>query len=460
MATEIVLPQWSMGMADGTVVRWLKQEGDEVKQGEPLVEVEAAKVTSEVEAEVSGVLSRILVAEGETVLVRTPLCVIGAASEVSAGATAPPSPAGSETGMAPSPPPAAASAFTGQVTPVARKMAKEHGIDLSRVRGSGPGGRIVAEDVQRAIDEAARPAPLPTASPFPEASVAVQVIPAARKLAKEHGIDLSQVRGSGPGGRITVEDVQRVIATAARPSAPAPSVPQASPVGGQVVPLTGMRGTIARRMHQSLQSSAQVTLIGEVDVSALVQLREVLKEQFALTYTDMIIKAVALALREHPRLNAWIEGEHIQLQQAIAIGVAVALDEGLIVPVVRDADSKSLQEIAQETRQLARRAREGSLTREEITGSTFSVSNLGMYGIDAFTPIINPPEVAILGIGRLNEKFLRVSQEGEWRQVMTLSLSFDHRAVDGAPAAAFLQSVLKHLEHPEALPAGNAAGEG
>src|SRR5256885_7563145 len=336
MATEIVLPQWSMGMADGTIVRWLKHEGDVVTQGEPLVEVEAAKVTSEVEAEISGVLARILVAEGETVPVRTPLCVIAAAGEVRASAAAPTEPVVSAAGTPKPAPPAASSQSVGQVTPVARKMAKEHGIDLTQVRGSGPGGRIVTEDVQRAIDEAARPAP---------------------------------------------------------------SVQPASPSAGQAVSMTGMRGTIARRMHQSLQTSAQVTLITEVDVSALVQLREELKQQFALTYTDLVVKAVARALKGHPRLNAWIEGEQIRLVPAIHIGVAVALDEGLIVPVVRDADRRSLREIAQETQRLALGAREGTLTREEVMGSTFSVTNLGMYGIDAFTPIINPPASAILGVG-------------------------------------------------------------
>jgi pyruvate dehydrogenase E2 component (dihydrolipoamide acetyltransferase) len=442
MTTEIVLPQWSMGMADGTIVRWLKHEGDAVMEGEPLVEVEAAKVTSEVEAEVAGVLARILVAEGETVPVRTPLCLIGTADEVRASAEASTAPRESATIASTLVPPAAASQPAVQITPVARRMAKEHGIDLNHVRGSGPGGRIVAEDVQRAIDEAARPAPPP------EASATVQVIPAARRLAQEHGIDLGQVRGSGPGGRITVEDVQRVIDEAARL---APSVPPASSATGQAISLTGMRGTIARRMHQSLQTSAQVTLITEVDVSALVQLREELKQQFALTYTDLIIKAVALALKEHPRVNAWIEGEQIQLVQAIHIGVAVALDEGLIVAVVRDADRKPLRELAQETRQLALRAREGSLSREEVMGSTFSVSNLGMYGIDAFTPIINSPESAILGVGRMNEKLVRVPQGAEWRHVMALSLTFDHRAVDGAPAAAFLQTIGKHLENPAAL---------
>ncbi len=442
MATEIVLPQWSMGMADGTIVRWLKHEGDSVTAGEPLVEVEAAKVTSEVEAEVSGVLARILVAEGETVPVRTPLCLIGTADEVSASAGAATESVGRATIASRPVPPVASSQPTVQVTPVARKLAKDHGIDLSQVRGSGPGGRIVTEDVQRAIDEAARPAP-PAG-----VSATVQVIPAARRLAKDHGIDLDQVRGSGPGGRITVEDVQRAIAATTQP---APSVPPTSPTTERVIPLTGMRGAIARRMHQSLQTAAQVTLMTEVDVSALVQLREKLKQQFALTYTDLVVKAVAHALKEHLRLNAWIEGEQIRLVQAIHIGVAVALDEGLIVPVVRDADRKSLREIAQETQRLARSAREGTLTREEVMGSTFSVTNLGMYGIDAFTPIINPPEIAILGVGRLNEKLVRVQGGAEWRHVMTLSLTFDHRAVDGVPAAAFLQTIGKQMENPVEL---------
>ena len=421
MATEIVLPQWSMGMADGTIVRWLKREGETVVEGEPLVEVEAAKVTSEVEAEVSGVLTRILAAEGETVPVRSALCVIETAEEAKASASS-------------------ATSLPGiQVTPVARKLAKDHDIDLSHVDGSGPDGRIVVEDVQRAIEGAQRPA-----SPL-GAIVDVQVIPAARKLAKDHDIDLNKIHGTGPGGRITIEDVQRVINA---PVHSVPSSPQTTSLSRQIIPLTGMRGTVARRMQQSLHTSAQVTLVTEVDVSALVQLREELKPELGLTYTDLIVKAAALALKEHPRVNAWLEGESLHLLQDIHIGVAVALDEGLIVPIVRNADQKSLRAIAQETTRLAQSAREGALTREEVTGSTLSVSNLGMYGIDAFTPIINPPEIAILGIGRINEKLVRVSRGAEWHAMMTLSLTFDHRAIDGAPAAAFLQTIGKHLEHP------------
>ena len=446
MATEIVLPQWSMGMTDGTVVRWLKHEGELVAEGEPLAEVEAAKVTSEVEAEVAGVLVRILVAEGETVSVRTPLCLIGTADEVVASTeniTAP-----TEATLVVSTPvqPTASSHHPAQITPIARRMAQDHGIDLSQVRGSGPGGRIVSEDVQRAIDATTHP----TSSS--EVSATVQVIPAARRLAREHSIDLNQVRGSGLGGRVTVEDVQRVIDAVAQSTTP---VPQSPSTAEQVFPLTGMRGAIARRMHQSVQTSAQVTLTTEIDVSSLVQMRKELKQQFDLTYTDLVVKAAAQALREHPRLNAWIEGEQIRLAPGVHIGVAVALDDGLIVPVVHDADRKSLQEIALEAQRLAMRARAGTLEHNEVTGSTFSVTNLGMYGIDTFTPIINPPEVAILGVGRITEKLVRIPRGAEWRHVMTLSLTFDHRAVDGAPAAAFLQSVGKHLEHPAAMHVGN-----
>ena len=442
MATEVVLPQWSMGMADGTIVRWLKHEGELVAEGEPLAEVEAAKVTSEVEAEVAGVVMRILVAEGETVPVRTPLCLIGTADEVRAIteiADAPMEATSASTAVQS----VASSLLPAQISPVARRMANERGIDLSQVRGSGPERRIVAEDVQRAIDAVTRP------TPSSEAPATVQVIPAARRMANERGIDLSQVRGSGPGGRISVEDVQQVIDAAAQQTA---SVPQAPPTAERVLPLTGMRGAIARRMHQSVQASAQVTLTTEIDVSSLVLLREELKQHFALTYTDLVVKATAQALIEHPRMNAWIEGEHIRLVQAVHIGVAVALDDGLIVPVVRDADRKSLREIALEAQRLAMRARGGTLERDEVTGSTFSVTNLGMYGIDAFTPIINPPEIAILGVGRITEKLVRIQRGAEWRHVMTLSLTFDHRAVDGAPAAAFLQSIGKELEHPAEMP--------
>ena len=428
MATEIVLPQWSMGMADGTIVRWLKQEGELVMEGEPLVEVEAAKVTSEVEAEVSGVLARILVAEGETVPVRSALCVIGTAEEERTGISTSVPPAASPprgTGLASS-------------SPIGERLQRRPKPGAGeRTRWTNYGRGCAASD--------RRGGTFSTHSRSVGGGTSHSGSTATGERSRRR---FESVARQWTGGRITVEDVQRVIAATAHSAPPAPP---ASSSTGQVIPLTGMRGTVARRMQHSLQTSAQVTLVTEVDVSALVQLREELKPELGLTYTDVIIKAVALALKEHPRLNAWIQEEQLQLVQDIHIGMAVALDEGLIVPVVRNADRKSLREIAQETGRLAQRAREGTLTREEVIGSTFSVSNLGMYGVDAFTPIINPPEIAILGIGRINEKLVRVLRGAEWHHMMTLSLTFDHRAIDGAPASAFLQTIGKHLEQPAGL---------
>jgi pyruvate dehydrogenase E2 component (dihydrolipoyllysine-residue acetyltransferase) len=377
MATEIRLPQWGMGMREGTIVQWLKKEGESVSEGDPLVEVEAEKVTSVVEATHSGVLLRALVQEGTSVPVRTVLCLIGIPGEVVPGVEATPPPIHVEVSPEPK-----------------------------------------------------------TASQSPAAQV--QITPVARRLAKDHGIDLSQVQGTGPHGRITEEDVRRAIELGAISTA-------------RLIPVTGIRSVISQRMHESLQAMAQVTLTTEADVTNLEHLREELKQQFDLTYTDLIIKAVAQVLKDHPRLNAWLEGENIRLLRSIHVGVAVALEEGLIVPVVHDADRKSLREIAQESQRLAQHAREGKLTRDEVTNSTFTVTNLGMYGVDAFTPIINTPEVAILGIGRIFDKPARGMQDVVWRRMLTLSLTFDHRAVDGAPAAAFLQAVCKQLEVPAAL---------
>ncbi len=265
--------------------------------------------------------------------------------------------------------------------------------------------------------------------------------PLARRLAREHDIDLAQVKGTGPQGRVTREDVERAIQAA-----------EAAP--GRGVPFAGMRRTIARRMTGSLQTMAQVTLCTEVDVTELVRLRERLRRDFDVTYTDLIVQTAARALEKHPRLNAYLDGDEICLCDRIHIGVAVALEEGLVVPVIRDANRKALREIARETKDLAQRAREGTLSMDEMTGSTFSVTNLGGYGIDGFTPIINPPEVAILGVGRIVEKPAAHRGAVVLRQMMVLSLTFDHRIVDGAPAAEFLHTLAEMLEMPYLLLAG------
>lgn len=266
--------------------------------------------------------------------------------------------------------------------------------------------------------------------------------PAARRLAREHGIDLAEVTGTGRSGRITREDVQSVI-----DARPAPEPAQAP--GVENIPIRGMRKTIARRMHQSLQEMAQVTLVTEADVTDLVARRETLKAALTVSFTDLILKAAALTLKEHPQINATAGGDEIQIHPAIHIGVAVALEEGLQVPAVRDVDQKTLAEIARATATLAEKARAGHLAAEDVAGSTFTVTNLGTYDVDAFTPIINPPQVAILGVGRIVEKPAIHQGEITKRAMMTLSLTFDHRIVDGAPAAAFLKDVKGRLENPD-----------
>ncbi|HEY3107650.1 MAG TPA: dihydrolipoamide acetyltransferase family protein, partial [Chloroflexota bacterium] len=284
--------------------------------------------------------------------------------------------------------------------------------------------------------------------------------PAARRLAGELGVELTGLRGSGPGGRIIERDVQAAAATpapavAAGPAAPALAQPPA--VGARTLPLQGMRRTIAERMLQSQNSNATVTVTLEVDMEDATRLRQQLvgeweqREGVRITFTDLIVKAAARALVEHPRLNATLRGDQIIEQAEVHVGIAVALDDGLIVPVLRNAERKSLLEIGRETRSLGERARAGRLAIPDVTGGTFTITNLGTYGVDAFTPIINPPEAAILGVGKIASRPVARDDRVVIRPMMWLSLTFDHRIVDGAPAAIFLRRVQEILEKPYLL---------
>jgi pyruvate dehydrogenase E2 component (dihydrolipoamide acetyltransferase) len=475
MATEVRLPQFGMGMQEGKLLRWFKHEGERVQEGEPLCEVEAEKAIVEVPSPQSGYLSKIVVEVDRTVPVLEVLAIIESASEVSVA-----EPSSRKTALGQSagpsrPSPSVSPADTKarphsvQVTPLARRVAKDLGIDLREVKGTGPGGRITDQDVRRTIASRPHHAPPPSSAPargglaFDSTRVSevasIQVEPRARRLANQHGIDLSRVGGTGPGGRITENDVRQIVSRAGNRAAEPPLASSAAQGGGarveqrqtRVIPLTGMRGAIARRMLQSLQTSAQLTLVSEADVTALAKQHESLTRQFGISYTDLLIKAAALALRKHPRLNAVVAGEEIHILPDINIGVAIALDDGLVVPVVRNADCKPLSTIANEVAVFVQRARGGKLIMAEITGGSFTVTNLGSFGIDAFTPILNPPEAAILGVGRIVERLTRRDSDLVWRQAMVLSLTVDHRAVDGAPAAAFLQSLRELLEQPEPI---------
>ncbi|HVB80181.1 MAG TPA: dihydrolipoamide acetyltransferase family protein, partial [Candidatus Binataceae bacterium] len=293
------------------------------------------------------------------------------------------------------------------VSPVARKLAAELGVELARVAGTGPGGRITREDVERAAE----------AGRAPSGASGSAARPAS-------GAKAASVGGAAPG-------------------APAAALPAAGKPHVRGIPMRGMRKTIADRMSQSLHQSAQLTITSEADVTAAVELRERLVRQFDFTYGDLLLQAVARALLRHPRMNARLTEDAIVIMPQVNVGMAVALEDGLIVPVIVDADRKTLREIAALTRELGERARTGKLRLEEVSGGTFTITNLGTYGVDAFTPIINTGETGILGVGRIIEKPVIHRGEIARRSMMTLSLTFDHRLIDGAPAAQFLQTVIE-----------------
>ncbi|WP_328766251.1 2-oxo acid dehydrogenase subunit E2 [Streptomyces sp. NBC_00286] len=336
-------------------------------------------------------------------------------------------------------------------SPNARRVAAEAGVDITAVRGTGPGGRIVSEDVEDflAAAAAAPVAQVPSAAAL-HGDAVTPVSPLVRRLAKERGIDLSGVNGTGPGGKIRRSDLDAVTPT----PAPAPVRPKAVPQPGDVLPLTGMRGTIARRMHASLQEMAQLTHGYEVRMDAVVSLRARLKEEWAdsdlpvPSLNDFLLKAAALALREHPLLNATVRDDGIHLLGDIHLGFAVAVPGGLMVPVIEDAVELPLPEIARRSRTLAEAAREGRISPTQLEGATFTVTSLGGYGVDFFTPVVNPGNVAILGVGRLRDGVEWVDDRPLRTQVLTLSLTFDHRAVDGAPAAEYLRTVGELLRKP------------
>ncbi len=438
MAKEIVLPQWGMEMQDGIVISWLKQEGDSIQEGEPLVEIETEKIQTELESTESGILAHILVPEGATIPIRTVLCIVAdPGEEVPRPSGAPAAAAVPAAALAASSPTVAPAPSDGQVAaqvvPAARRLARQHHLDLAQLQGTGPGGRILLQDVERAI-QAASTAP----AVAPAERVQVQVTPAAQRLAGQHGIDLAQVQGSGPRGRILIADVEQAITAQAQPQA-------------QMIPMTGMRQTIATRMLTSLQTMAQLTLSTEADMTDAMHIRAGLSRQWTdggLSPLHLAVKATARALQDHPRMNALQRQDAIELADEINVGIAVALEEGLIVPTIRRADRKSLAEIAAEARALATTVRDGKASYDAVTGGTFTITNLGAYDIDAFTPIVNPPQVGILGLGRVVEK--PVVHEGEIakRSMMFLNLTFDHRVIDGAPAAAFLKDVKTYLEDP------------
>ena len=448
MITEVILPKLGQTMESGAIVEWLKEEGDPVQRGDVLFTVESDKAVLDVEATARGFLRKILVPAGQTVPVLTAVALItresdedvsgyqGASRHGTRGKELAPERAELERVE---PEPARA---TGRIvaSPRARKTAREKGVDLAQVSGTGPGGRIVEQDVIEHL--AARP----------------KVTPVARRTAEALGVSLEAVGGTGPGGRIVKADVEAAAPLAPVPiAAPAPAeAPAAEAAVAESVPLTGMRRIIAERMAASHAQTARVTLVTESDATAFVEAREQLKASvteewgFAPGYNDLLGLIVARALSEFPYMNARLneDGQSIERLPFVNLGMAVDTERGLLVPVIHDADQKGLRAFGTEFRALVERARTGKSLPDDLSGGTFTITNLGMYDIDAFTPIINLPEAAILGAGRIQTK--AVVREGQIvaRQMWTLSLTFDHRLVDGAPAARFLQHIKQLIENP------------
>jgi len=468
VAIEILLPKLGLTMEEGTVDAWLVEDGAVITVGTPLLRLATDKIDVDVEAEAEGILRR-AVPDGTTLEPGSVLGWLLAEGEVAPGGAAAPTPAPTSVAPAMTEEVVVITTLQGSddvhvasaggrvlISPNARRVAADLGVDLATVRGTGPGGRIVSEDVEEAATRAPQAG---SAAPQPGKVMS----PLARRDAREAGIDPSTIPTDD--GVVRRSDVRAAVSTP-QSAAAAAVVPVSTSTAGvtaaqqetaSIIPMKGMRGTIAARMQQSLTEMAQLTHGFEVGMDAVVALRAEMKQQYAAlgvpvpSLNDFVVRAAALALRQHPILNATIQGSEIHLLSRIHMGLAVAVPGGLMVPVIRDADRLSLPELAATTRDLAERCRSGSIGLDELEGGTFAVTSLGTYGVDMFTPVINPGNVGILGVGRLRDS-------GKWEgdawvrtQVLTLSLTFDHRVVDGAPAAEYLQTMNELLARPLVL---------
>lgn len=452
MLNEVFMPKLGMTMETGTIIKWFKEEGEAVRQGEVLLEVLTDKINIEVEAYHSGLLLKRYYEEDSVVAVNHIIGYIGAAGDLAPDS--PPDAAGlapdSGGARAEEPDAAAVASPDGReaarpagkprATPAARKAARERGIELAAVTGSGAHGRIHRADVERhaAGGGAARQA---------------LATPLAKQIAAAGGLQLDAVAGSGDRGKIVRADVERALHAGAADSAAAEA--SSAQAGAQrTVKLQGMRKIIAQRMAQSAFTAPHVTLSSTVDMTAAKALRAellpVIERQTGLriSYTEILLKAVSACLVRHPLLNARWKDDEVVLSDRVNIGLAVSVKDGLMVPVIHGAQQMGLAELVRKSKEQAAGARDNKLKPEDLSGGTFTVSNLGMYAVDSFTPIINQPEVAILGVGQIQDKPAAVDGQIAIRPMMTLSLSFDHRVIDGAPAAAFLTDLKNVLEHP------------
>jgi pyruvate dehydrogenase E2 component (dihydrolipoamide acetyltransferase) len=469
MAKEVYMPALGMNQETGTLLRWLKAEGDSVTKGEPLMEIATDKTDVEIEAAASGILRNVTAAEGDEIPVGQVIAVIARPDEViapkvSAPTAAPSAPEtisapSAPTSSAPKPPkpasspatsPAAGNGVAASLTPVAARIVAEHGLDVSLIKSVG--NRIQKEDVLAYLATQSD-----TQTPSSGRTLAS---PKARRLALEAGIDLAAVNGSGPEGAVLAADLLNfepiseereldVIETMLEPVGASATAPAKSDET-DVVPMSRMWKVMAERLTQSWTTVPHFFLARDVEAKKFKKWHSKVqsRSEVKLTYTDLLVKIVAQALRSHSRVNAaWIDGRIVG-NKGIHIGLAVAVEDGLLVPVIRNADQLSLAQIATARADLVARSQAGKLSVDELQGGTFTISNLGMFGIDQFSAIINPPQAAILAVGRIADRVVAVDGKPKVRPILTLNLSSDHRVVDGARAARFLDYVATVIEDP------------
>jgi len=436
MPTNVIMPALELAQETGKVLRWIRSPGDTVAKGEPIVEIETDKVTVEVEAPASGVLREVTAGVGDVVPVGK---TIFAAGEAGGSTLAAPAPAAAA--------PASAGAGVSAVikaSPLARRLAEQHGVDLTRI--TTPSGRIEKADVMAYVESQKAPAGNGAAAVFPAAESSARLVaasPKARRLAGERGVDLRVVRGSGPGGAVLAGDV-----AAAKTSAGA-----AATAGAGTQGVSNIWRIMAERMTSSWTTAPHFYLVREVNVSRLASwLQQARKQTGAhVTYTDLLVRLVAAAIARNPAVNgSWKDGTIVR-NADINIGLAVALGDGLVVPVIHSADTLSLADLATRREDLVSRAQAGKLRPADIQGGGFTISNLGMFGVDAFNAIVNPPQAAILAVGRIADRVVALNGQPTVQPTMVLTLSCDHRALDGARGAQFLGALAELIEEPLAL---------
>jgi len=430
VSTPIIMPKFGFNQETSEILEWLKKEGDSIDKGDPVAVVSTEKVSMEVEAPESGLLAGLQYKVGETVNIASVIAYIVKPGEKLEGLAPAPGKPKSEVKENQR---ANVEENIPSITPVASKLAQELGVDIGTVTGSGPGGRVTREDIEKAASNKSKNS----------STGKIPATPAAKRVANESGISLNNVSASGPAGVVLSADVlktEKVTSSTTKIAKP-----------GGIVPFSGMRKAIALNMQRSYQEIPHITLTYEVDMQAASQLREkVLKNTGKkISFTALIVKAVAWALGRNPMVNSRLETDQIVLLPSINIGIAVALEVGLIVPVLHDANLKNISEINVEVEELTTRSTNNRLRQSDLQGSTFTISNLGMYGADKFTSIINPPEVAILAVGRIRKQFV-ADEMGQpiLRPMASLTLSADHRVLDGVVAARFMTDLRDCLEQP------------